>query len=147
MIVADTSALIEYYRPGGDEEARKAVAEAIATDRLTVNGVIQVEIVSFARSEADRRRLAIDFQAFHWLELTRLDFEVAQDLGFELRRLGLTIPATDLIIAASTIRSDTVLYHLDSHFDLIAQNSDLQVRSFLRDGAAARSKERPPGTV
>ncbi len=130
MIVADSSALIEYYRPGGREAAAEAVAEAIAADRLAVNGVIQVEIVAFARSDVDRRRLAEDFQAFHWLELTRRDFALAQELGFQLRRNGLTVPPTDLIIAASAINAAAVLYHLDGHFDVIAEYSGLKAKSF-----------------
>lgn len=130
MIVADSSALIEYYRPGGDEAAADAVAEAIAADRLAINGVIQVEILAFARSDADRRRLAADFQAFHWLDLTRREFELAQDLGFQLRRRGLAVPATDLIIAASAISAGAILYHLDNHFGIIAKHSALKVKTF-----------------
>ena len=70
-------------------------------DEVAVNGLIQVEIVSYAASVAARDRLISDFKAFHWLDLKRADFALASDLGFQLRQGGLTIPATDLIIAAS----------------------------------------------
>ena len=131
MILVDSSAFIEYYRPGGDLEASSAVAEAISEDRVAVNGLIQVEIVSYASSDAARNRLISDFKAFHWLDLNRADFALASDLGSQLRQGGVTIPATDLIIAASALNSDATLYHRDRHFDLISAKTPLSVQSFV----------------
>jgi predicted nucleic acid-binding protein len=70
---------------------------------VAVNGIIQVEIVAFAPNEASYRKLVADFQAFHWLDLGPEEFALAAELGFRLRRQGITVPATDLIIAASGI--------------------------------------------
>ena len=131
MIVVDSSAFIEYYRRTGLPDVQGAVAAAMAADQVAVNGIIQVEICAFASGNSDRVQLESDFQAFHWLELQRRDFEVATELGFVLRRQGLTIPTTDLVIAASAIRADAHLLHHDSHFDQVAQHSQLQVRSFV----------------
>jgi predicted nucleic acid-binding protein len=61
--------------------------------------------------------LASDFEAFFMLELGHEQFELACDLGFTLRRGGVTVPATDLIIAASAIT---------------AQAADLEARHFAR---------------
>jgi predicted nucleic acid-binding protein len=127
MIVVDSSALIEYYRPKGDPHVRAAVAEAIASDEVAVNGIIRVEILGFAPSEVERRRLASDFEAFHSLRLGDADFDLACRLGFDTRRRGHTVPATDLIIAASALRTGAPLLHVDAHFDRIAEVSDLVV--------------------
>ena len=129
MIVVDTSALIEYYRPSGDPRVREAVAEVVAADRLAINGIIQVEILAFAHSEEERRALVSDFRAFHRLSLEDRHFDLASDLGFQLRQRGTTVPATDLIVAASAIRATAPLYHLDGHFDRIAETSDLDARN------------------
>lgn len=132
MIVLDTSVLIEYYRPSGDAQVRAAVAEAIGDDAVAVNGILQVELLAFAAGEKERRTLAEDLQAFHWLELGREQFDLACDLGFTLRRGGVTIPATDLIIAASAITAQSALFHADGHFDRIAEVSDLDQRHLER---------------
>ncbi len=131
MIVVDSSAFIEYYRAAGLRDVQDAVAAAIAADEVAVNGIIQVEICAFASGDAERRQLEADFQAFHWLELQHGDFDRAIGLGFECRRHGLTVPATDLIIASSAIGADADLLHRDTHFDQIARHSELRVRSFL----------------
>ncbi len=131
MIVIDSSAFIEYYRGAGLPDVQDAVAAEIAADEVAVNGIIHVEIRAFAAGDSERRQLEADFQAFHWLELERRDFDLATGIGFELRRQGLTVPATDLIIAASAIRAGVPLLHRDAHFDQVARYSELQVRSFV----------------
>lgn len=133
MILVDSSAFIEYYRPAGLPEARTKVAEAIAADLVAVNGIIRVEILAFAPNEAELRKLAADFDAFHPLDLEPRDFDRAVELGFALRRRAITVPTTDLIIAASAIRAGATLYHLDSHFDQIAEVSALRVENLRGD--------------
>ena len=57
------------------------------------------------------------------------DFFTAALLGSSLRKKGVPIPSTDLIIAASAMKSDHTLYHLDSHFDIIADHTPLRVKN------------------
>ncbi|HWM94003.1 MAG TPA: PIN domain-containing protein [Thermoanaerobaculia bacterium] len=128
LILIDSSAFIEYYRPSGSPAVQAAVAEAIGTERVAVNGIIQVEILAFAPDQANYRKLQADFQAFHWLNLGSEEFALATELGFQLRRQGITIPPADLIIAASGIQAGATLYHVDGHYDSIAQYSNLAVR-------------------
>jgi predicted nucleic acid-binding protein len=129
MIVADSSALIEYYRRGGLPAVQEAVAAAIADDVLAFNGIIFVEVVGFAADERERQALLASFGAFHRLALEDGDFDLAASIGFDLRRLGRTVPATDLIIAASAIRARAELLHVDDHFTDIAKVSALASRN------------------
>jgi len=132
VIVADSSALIESYRRGGAPTVRAAVAAAIAADALAINGIIHVEVVGFAADEREQRVLLEGFRAFHWLDLGKPDFELAASIGFDLRRRGRTVPATDLIIAASAIRAEAELIHLDDRFEEIARVSPLVCRNPAR---------------
>ena len=129
MIVADSSALIEYYRRGGSPAVQEAVAAAITEDALAVNGIVFVEVVGFAADDRERRALLASFGAFHRLALEEGDFDLAASIGFDLRRRGRTVPATDLIIAASAIRARAELLHVDDHFDEIAKVSALASRN------------------
>ncbi len=125
MILADSSALIAYYRVDGLPKAQAAVARAIAADELAVNGIVQAEIVSHAATRQEFRKLRADFLAFHWLPLERATFDRASELGFALRRAGVTVPSTDLIIAACAMDAGATLYHLDRHFEQVARHSEL----------------------
>ncbi len=130
MIVVDSSAFIEYYRPSGSPGVRTAVVEAIDADLVAVNGIIQVEICAFAR-ETDQRKLQSDFKVFHWLSLDSDSFDLATQLGVTLRREGITVPATDLIIAASALQARATLYHADTHYDQISRHSNLVAKNLL----------------
>jgi predicted nucleic acid-binding protein len=134
MIVADSSALIEYFRRGGSAAVQEAVSAAIANDALAFNGIIFVEVVGFAADERERRALLATFGAFRRLVFEDVDFELAASLGFELRRRGRTVPATDLMIAASAIRAGAELLHVDAHFDEIAGVSALASRNLSKAG-------------
>ncbi|HEV7787360.1 MAG TPA: hypothetical protein VGQ28_18600, partial [Thermoanaerobaculia bacterium] len=80
------------------------MAEVIEADLVAINGVIQVEVLAFA-DVISYRKLRSDFKIFHWLDLLEPEFDLATEMGFSLRRMAITIPATDLIIAASAIHA------------------------------------------
>jgi predicted nucleic acid-binding protein len=134
MIVADSSALIEYYRRGGSPAVQEAVSAAITADALAFNGIIFVEVVGFAADERERQALLASFGAFHRLALDDGDFDLAASIGCDLRRRGRTVPATDLIIAACAIRARAELLHVDDHFAEIASVSALVSRNPSKPG-------------
>jgi predicted nucleic acid-binding protein len=129
MILVDSSALIEYYRPAGSPTVRAAVAEVVDADLVAVNGVIQVEILGFASPRTSFEELLRHFKVFRWLHLQEEDFDFAAEIGFALRRKGITIPANDLIIAASAMRADVLLYHADSHYNTLSQHFALRAKN------------------
>ncbi|TAK21233.1 MAG: hypothetical protein EPO26_14965 [Chloroflexota bacterium] len=52
-------------------------------------------------------------------------------LGIDLRRQGVAVQGTDLMIATAAIRADATLVHRDSDFDRIAKHCDLRVESYV----------------
>lgn len=127
MILVDSSAWIEFYRGGGEPLISEAAADAIRDDLAAVNGLVQVEILPYVRTPAEYRKVASDFSAMHWLEMSRVVFDLATDLGRKLRRTGITVPATDLTIAACAVAHDAALLHFDHHYDLIAEHTPLRI--------------------
>jgi predicted nucleic acid-binding protein len=57
--------------------------------------------------------------------------EQAYEIGFSLRRKGLTIPTVDLIIAALAIENKSLLFHHGDYLEVIVpQNPALQTKCF-----------------
>lgn len=129
MILVDSSALVEYYRPRGIPDVQAAVTEAIEADAAAVNGIIQVEVLAFVSGRASFDDLLHDFKVFHRIALQEIDFDRATEMGFSLRLRGSTIPATDLIIAASAIRAGATLYHMDGHYDVLSRYYGLKAKN------------------
>jgi predicted nucleic acid-binding protein len=49
------------------------------------------------------------------------------DLVFQLRRKGVTIPYTEILIAVTALAHEATLLHVDAPFDRVAQFSNLKV--------------------
>ena len=120
MILVDSSVWITYYRIDGSERIKDIIKEAIHSDLVFVNGIIIVEVLNGISKEGEFKKVKSDFKGFHNVSLSEEDFLDASSLGSSLRAKGITIPSTDLIIATSAIMAKCILYHLDSHFDIIA---------------------------
>lgn len=132
MILIDSSVWIYYYRPTGPEKIKETIKEAIASDLVAINGIILVEILSGISKKEDFKKVSSDFKGFHLLPLNEEIFMEASALGSSLRRKGITIPATDLIIASSALKAECSLCHIDFHFDTIATHVSLKATNFKR---------------
>jgi predicted nucleic acid-binding protein len=115
-VLADSSVLIEFFRPNGREDVREEIGLLLDSGTLAVCGVIVSELLQGVRPE-EKGPLKDLLDEAHYLELTRPDFEWAGETSNSLRRKGQKIPVTDALIASLCIRSKMPLYTLDSHFD------------------------------
>ena len=127
MKLIDSSAWIEYYRKEGNKEYKEVISKAIRNNVAAVNGIIQLEILVFTKTQSEYNDIESDFSAIHNLELNSLVFQKASEIGFELRREGITIPGSDLIIAANAIITNSKLIHLDKHYTYIAEYYPLKI--------------------
>ena len=127
-VLIDSSVWIAYYRPGGSPGVRDAVQAALAEDRAVTTGLIVVEVLQGARTEADFTLLETDFSALPWLQPTPRAVAQAARWGFELARRGTPIPAIDLVIAAVAVAYDCELWHGDAHFERLKPLAPLVMR-------------------
>lgn len=132
MILVDSSVWVCYYRADGDAKIKQIVIDAIDKDLVAINGIIIVEILSGISRKKEFEKVRGDFMGFHILPVQDEIFLKAAVMGSKLRRKGVTVPSTDLIIAASAINSKSILYHIDNHFDMISEHIDLKVRNLSK---------------
>lgn len=125
----DSSVWIYYYRPSGSIRIQELITTAILEDLAAVNGIIKVEILSGISRETEYKAVESDFDGFNCFEITADTFKKASVTGFNLRKNGITVPSTDLIIAATAVENNAVLYHIDKHFGLISKHSRLRQKN------------------
>ena len=125
MILVDSSAWIESFRTDGDSRLTALVVDLVATGEAAVAGIIKLELLSGAR-EREVAQLSRNLSLLPLVPTREDHYEAAGRLGSELRRKGLTIPASDLLIAALALESDIPLLHRDQHFDRIAEYRPLR---------------------
>lgn len=123
LILIDSSVWIDYYRPRGPERLKRQVQEALEENRVATIGLIAVEVLQGAPNVSSFAALREDFLGFQWLELTQDLWLEAARLGNTLRHSGVSIPTTDIVIAATALHYKARLWHRDNDFTRLAHHT------------------------
>jgi predicted nucleic acid-binding protein len=132
MVLVDTSAWIEFFRPGG----LRLQDQVDFDDVVTCLPVIQ-EVLQGVDDEASFRQAREAMLSLPVVEspLGSAVVEDAVDLYRRARRSGVTIRSgVDCLIAACAIRHGLAVLHHDRDFPRLAQVSTLQTRSVRSRG-------------
>lgn len=130
MVLVDTSVWIEVFR-----KPSRVTLDTVAPlrDISTCLPVIQ-EVLQGFRDEFTFRRartLMLDLRLIDSPMALDL-FEAAVELYRNARRSGLTIrSSTDCLIAASAIRNDLTVLHMDRDYELLSRVSPLKSREIV----------------
>lgn len=127
LVLIDTSAWIEFFRPDGDGRYRTAVSQLLDENEATLCGIIQAEILRGARSDREYRALADRLTALHYLPTAESLWTTMGSLGSQLLRKGVLVPSTDLLIASMAIQHRMPLLQKDRHFTLMARHTALRL--------------------
>ena len=131
MILIDTSAWISSFKKAGNVELKEFMRQTIVSGLAVTSPVIILELLQGCRSVGERDDLRTKLESLDILPIAQGVWEQAYELGFSLRRKGVTIPTVDLIIAALAIENKTLLLHHDDHFEMIVpHNPTLQTKYF-----------------
>ena len=117
MKLIDTSSWIEFLR-GHQSEPATRVEELIEEGQAGICELIAVELWNGVRP---REKTALD-----QLDETVTDFPISSDvwrkarlLALRCRENGLTVPTTDVVIAACATHYELEVEHCDRHFEKI----------------------------
>lgn len=131
LFLVDTSAWLLALRKDFVPGAKDRIDHLLKEDLIITTGIIRLELLGGTRTEKEYRRLKSRLEALESIETDKLLWENACELGFELRRKGLTVPYTDILIVACAMRTGSIVLHADKHFDLVARHFNLKVESFV----------------
>jgi predicted nucleic acid-binding protein len=118
MVIADTSAWIPFFnRPNSAEKA--ALDLLIDADEVSLVGVVLTELLQGCRTHSERDILSDALLALPYYEVTQSTWLQAGDLSATLLRKGITLPLSDLVIAALAMERNCRVFSLDAHFKKI----------------------------
>jgi len=131
-ILVDTSAWIAFFAPGGHSALKSDLGQALRAERVCTCAVVATELLVGARDRAAFRTLRALLNALPDVPINADRWAGAARLGFSLRRDGMTIPLSDLVIAELCRAHSLELWHLDRHYEAIQSRTRIQTRSFLQ---------------
>jgi predicted nucleic acid-binding protein len=117
LLLIDTSSWIHLLRPNGDPDVRARVERALQGGEACWCAIVRLELWNGAGGDREKKALR-DFERL--LPELGIDDDVwrgAYELARKARSGGVTIPATNLLIAACAERHDADLEYSDSDFD------------------------------
>lgn len=132
LFMVDTSVWIFALRKEPMLQLRDRIDSLLKEDIVITTGIIKLEILAGAKTEKEYRRLKSRFDALDSLETNDELWRKACEYGFKLRRRGLTIPSTDVLIATCALKAGAVLVHADTHFDLMEKSLGLRCESYVK---------------
>lgn len=124
MFLIDSSAWIEYLRPKGSAKIKERIRDVLQKEEAVSCGIVVVEILRGAKNEKDFESLYQSLTALPMIPIDGMVIERAAKWGFILDRKGKIVSTTDLIIASAAYGKARLL-HIDTDFELISSEVDL----------------------
>jgi len=117
----DSSAWVESLRVDGDPAMKAIVFDLIADGRAILCDMVLLELWNGARGTSEHHMLRSIEDELELAPTTEAVWQLANELARKLRRRGVTVPASDVLIAACAKYHDLELVHADRHFDVLVQ--------------------------
>jgi predicted nucleic acid-binding protein len=121
MILIDTSAWIQFFRPKGSPNLKGQVSEAIQRESAAFTCPVRLELLTGARP-TECRDLEIGLSFATRIPLLPEHWDQAATFASRLQLKGLKVPLSDLLIATVAQASGIPVLCDDKHFALIQQS-------------------------
>jgi hypothetical protein len=131
IFLVDTSAWILALRKDFSPAAKERIDHLLKENTIITTGMVKLEILGGTKTESEFQRLKRRLDALDSVDLDTSLWEKSYNLAFKLRRKGITVPYTDILIAACALKTESTVVHADAHFDLMAGHISLKVESFI----------------
>jgi predicted nucleic acid-binding protein len=118
-VLVDTCVWIEYFRTASP--ISEELKNLIRNDLAVTTGVVVLELLQGIKKPADKELIKETILALPLLEATLECWILAGETGHALRQKGITLPATDLLLAAVAKKNACSIFTTDAHFKAIPE--------------------------
>jgi predicted nucleic acid-binding protein len=88
--------------------------------RVIMVGIVLAEILQGVRDPKESNLVREHLSKLPYVEVTRGVWETAGTISSSLRRKGITIPLSDLVVAASALSENLQVFTTDPHFKKVS---------------------------
>ncbi len=116
-ILADTSIWIEFFRP---DTAAGNLLETLLTENSVVTcGIVLFELMQGVKSDKEKAAIMDALSGLPYREMNEQLWLRSAELSSSLKKKGVTLPLSDIFIAAIAIEHNLSVFTLDKHFEQI----------------------------
>lgn len=117
-ILVDTSIWIEFFNKDHSGPG-DALEQILLEGRVLTTGIVLTELLQGAKVDHEFEAIKETLSALPFLEPSLTTWIEAGRISFSLRRKGITLPTTDLIIGSLALEHHCAVFTLDPHFQKI----------------------------
>lgn len=132
LFLVDTSAWLFALRKDFVPKVKDRIDHLLKENVIITTGIVKLELLGGTKTQKEFQRLKTRLDSLDMVETDTALWEKAYQLSFELRRKGITVPYTDILIAACALMTESTVVHADAHFDLMTKHIGLNVESFIQ---------------
>jgi hypothetical protein len=114
-IIVDSCVWIEFFRKR-ESDFTLHLSGLLRERRVRMGGMVLAEILQRIKVPEEANLVRQSLERLPYLEMTRNVWEKAGEISASLRTKGITIPLSDLIIAALALSEDQQILTIDPHF-------------------------------
>jgi len=116
-ILADTCVWIEFFN---QRSKTGDVLEALILENAVWTcGIVLFELVQGVRSDVEKEQVLTTVSHLKYAEMSKPLWQKAGDISSALRKKGMNIPLSDILIAVIAIEHNLLISTLDGHFEQI----------------------------
>ena len=116
-IIVDTSIWIEYFK--NNKKYVPFIEDSLNLENILISGPIISELLHGVKSEKEYELLSESISAVPFAECVFDDWIKTGETLYNLKKKGITVPLTDILISVIAIRHDASILTLDKHFKSI----------------------------
>ncbi|MES0341264.1 MAG: PIN domain-containing protein [Candidatus Humimicrobiaceae bacterium] len=116
-IIVDTSIWIEYFK--NNKKYVPFIEDSLNLENILISGPIISELLHGVKSEKEYELLSESISAVPFAECVFDDWIKTGETLYNLKKKGITVPLTDVLISVIAIRHDASILTLDKHFKSI----------------------------
>jgi len=114
-IIVDSCVWIEFFRKR-ESDFTLHLSGLLRERRVRMVGMVLAEILQRIKIPEEANLVRQSLERLPYLEMTRNVWEKAGEISASLRTKGITIPLSELIIAALALSEDQQIFTIDPHF-------------------------------
>ena len=108
-VLVDTSVWISFFRGAGNLPGQ--FRELLQSQQLVTCGIVIAELLAGVRNANERESIETGMAGLDYLEMSQSTWTLVGTTLAGLRRLGKTLPVSDVMLAALAIENDCSVLH------------------------------------
>ncbi len=124
-IIVDTSVWIEYFK--NNKQYVPILDDNLNLENIIICGIIISELLQGVKGSKEHDMLSSAIGAIPYIECMFDDWVKTGKILHDLKKNGISIPLTDVLIATIAIRNNASVLTLDKHFREISFVADLDL--------------------